>query len=169
VVPEGKDTIVTDHYGPPGEKTVLPCATRLYVEYQLGGPTAIRAFTLSGKPAPAPKQPEIATVGGMTLFGGDDILFSAGSFVEPVNESLNGADKGGETGKPPLSSPPVVEFGDITVVREFATSKDGTKVPVNILIPKGAKLDGSNPCVVTGYGGYSLSRTPTINQASRVA
>ena len=41
--------IVTDHYGPPGEKTVLPCATRLYVEYQLGGPTAIRSM---GPPMP---------------------------------------------------------------------------------------------------------------------
>src|SRR5262249_58024552 len=88
---------------------------------------------------------------------------------ERANESLHGPDRGGGRVKRPLWSPPVVEFGDITVVREFATSKDGTKVPVNILIPKGAKLDGSNPCVVTGYGGYSLSRTPTINQASRVA
>jgi len=169
VVPEGRDAIVTSHYGPPGEKTVLPCASRLYVEYQLGGPAAIRAFTLDGKPAPAPKQPEIASVGGMVPFQGDDILFSAGSFVEPSGHYLHRADRGGETVKLPLSSPPVVEFGDITVVREFATSKDGTKVPVNILVPKGAKLDGSNPCLVTGYGGYSISVTPAINPAYRVA
>src|SRR5262249_31919217 len=79
----GRDTIVTSHYGPPGEKTVLPCASRLYVEYQLGGPSAIRAFTLDGKPAPPPKQPEIASVRGMVPFQGDDILFSAGPFLEP--------------------------------------------------------------------------------------
>lgn len=169
IVPEGKDAIVTDHYGPPGEKTVLPCATRLYVEYQLGGPTAIRAFTLDGQPAPAPKQPEIASVGGMVPLRGDDVLFSAGSFVEPFGHYLYRAGGGGETVKLPLSSPPVVEFGDITVVREFATSKDGTKVPVTVLLPKGAKRDGSNPCLVTGYGGYAISITPAVNPAYRVA
>jgi prolyl oligopeptidase len=167
VVPEGKDAIDTDHYAPPGEKTVLPCATRLYVTYQLGGPTAIRCFTLDGKPLPAPRQPEIASVGDLAPFGGDDVLFAAGSFVEPFNDYLYRAGRG-ETVKLPLSSPPVVEFGDVTVTREFATSKDGTKVPVTVLVPKGAKLDGSNPCLVTGYGGYAVSITPGARPAWRV-
>ena len=46
------------------------------------------------------------------------------------------------------------------VRREMATSKDGTKIPVNILMKKGTKLDGTNPCLVTGYGGYGVSLTP---------
>jgi prolyl oligopeptidase len=53
-------------------------------------------------------------------------------------------------------------------VREFATSKDGTKVPLNILRRKGAKLDGSNPTVLYGYGGYGVSETPYFNAARRV-
>jgi len=168
VVPEGNDAIVTTHYGPPGEATVLPCATRLYVTYQLGGPTAVRCFTLNGKPLPAPRQPEIGSVGGLVRAGtGDDILFAAGSFVEPV-EVYHYRAAANETTKLPLASPPVVEFNDVTVVREFATSKDGTKVPVNILVPKGAKLDGSNPCLVTGYGGYSISVSPAVRPAWRV-
>ena len=48
VVPEGSDAIVTDHYGPPGDKTVLPCASRLYVIYQIGGPTQVRCFGIDG-------------------------------------------------------------------------------------------------------------------------
>jgi prolyl oligopeptidase len=167
VIPQGPDTIVTDFYGPPGQTTLLPTATRLYVTYQLGGPTAIRCFTLDGKPLTAPKQPEIATVGGLTPAGGDDVLFFAGSFVERFG-AYHYRAAANETVQLPLSSPPVVEFKDITVVREFATSKDGTKVPVNILIPKGAKLDGSNPCLVTGYGGYGLSITPGMNLRWRV-
>ena len=62
----------------------------------------------------------------------------------------------------------MVTFDDVTVVREFATSKDGTKVPVNILVPKGAKLDGTNPCLVTGYGGYGVSIEPRVRPAWRV-
>ena len=45
-------------------------------------------------------------------------------------------------------------------MREFATSKDGTRVPVSILRTKGLKLDGSHPTVVTGYGGYGMSMQP---------
>jgi hypothetical protein len=47
------------------------------------------------------------------------------------------------------------------VVREFATSKDGTKVPVNILFRKGTKRDGNNPTLAYGYGGYGISQNAT--------
>jgi prolyl oligopeptidase len=167
VVPEGADTIVTDFYGFSSRDTVLPTAARLYVTYQLGGPSAIRCFALDGTPLPAPKQPEVASVGGLVPAGGDDVLFAVGSFTEPFAQHLYKAASN-ETTKLPLSSPPVVEFGDIRVVREFATSKDGTKVPVNILVPKGAKLDGSNPCLVTGYGGYGVNIEPGVHPAWRV-
>ncbi len=49
-----------------------------------------------------------------------------------------------------LTSP--VDFSDIEVVREFATSKDGTKVPLNILRKKGLKLDAKNPTLLYAYG-----------------
>ena len=52
------------------------------------------------------------------------------------------------------------DFSDCEVVREFATSKDGTKVPMNILRRKGTKLDGKNPTLLNGYGGYGISLTP---------
>jgi prolyl oligopeptidase len=70
--------------------------------------------------------------------------------------------------KTALATPSPVEFNDIKVVREFATSKDGTKVPLSILMPKSTKLNGSNPCLVTGYGGYGISITPHFDPTSRV-
>jgi prolyl oligopeptidase len=167
VIPEGTDTVVTDFPGYSSRQTLLPTASRLYVTYQLGGPTAIRCFSLDGNPLPAPKQPDIASVGGLARAGGDDVLFTAGSFVEQVTHFLYRAATN-ETVALPLSSPPVVEFKDVTVRREFATSKDGTKVPVNILIPNGAKLDGTNPCLVTGYGGYGVNIEPSVHPTWRV-
>ncbi len=167
VVPEGADAIVTSFYGPPGEKTVLPTATRLYVTYQLGGPSAVRCFDHAGKPLAAPRQPEVAAVGALAPAGGDDVLFVAGSYVEPPGWYLYRAGSN-ETVKLPLTSPPVVEFKDVAVTREFAVSKDGTKVPVTILAPKGVRLDGSNPCLVTGYGGYGISIQPGVHPAWRV-
>jgi prolyl oligopeptidase len=41
-----------------------------------------------------------------------------------------------------------------------ATSKDGTRVPYFIVHPKGMKLDGSNPTILTAYGGFEISSTP---------
>jgi len=53
-----------------------------------------------------------------------------------------------------------ISFADAEVKREFATSKDGTKVPVNIIERRGTKHDGSNPTLLYGYGGYGISQTP---------
>ena len=166
-VPECGDAIVTYFYTSPEVRTVLPTASRLYVTYQLGGPSVIRCFDLDGKPLPAPKQPKVGAVGGLTRAGVDDVVFGASSFTEPGSQFLYRANSN-ETKKPPLTSPPVVDLSDVQVEREFATSKDGTKVPVNILIPKGAKLDGSNPCLVTGYGGYSVNIEPHFDPVSRI-
>jgi prolyl oligopeptidase len=65
-----------------------------------------------------------------------------------------------------MTSP--VDFDDIEVVREFATSKDGTKVPLNILRKKGLKLDGQNPTLLYGYGGYGISLTPGFDSTRRI-
>ena len=62
-----------------------------------------------------------------------------------------------------------VDFSDIEAVREFATSKDGTKIPLNILRRKGTKLDGQQPRRwLYGYGGYSVSMTPNFAFSRRL-
>src|SRR6476646_3657716 len=64
------------------------------------------------------------------------------------------------------SSP--VSFADIEVSREMATSKDGTKVPLNIIRKKGTKLDGNNPVLLYGYGGYGISMQPGFDFTRRL-
>jgi prolyl oligopeptidase len=156
VVPEGDASIVQDFWGAP---TVLPTRTRLYVLYQLGGPSAIRAFDLDGKPLDAPEQLPVSAAGGMTPVGKDDILFSNESFVvAPAWYRFSAA--AGETKKTALVTQAPVDLSQVEVRREFATSKDGTKIPVNVLIPPGAALDGSSPAVLYGYGGYGVNIEP---------
>jgi prolyl oligopeptidase len=164
VVPEGKEAIVTDFWSKP---TVLPTATRLHVIYQLGGPSEIRVFDLDGKPQTAPRQLPIGTVKEMTPLDGDNFLFANVSFIEALGQYHYTA-KTSASVKTPLTSPPAVEFKDVEVVRELATSKDGTKVPVNILKLKSAKLDGTNPCLATGYGGYGINIEPGFSPANRI-
>lgn len=167
IVGPGEDSIVTDFYGYFGDATVIPTTTRLYVLYQLGGPSEIRAFNLQGGEVAQPKQLPVSSVGGLTRAGEDDLIFSNGSFVSSTDLYRFDAESG-ETIQLPLTEPLPVDFSDIEVVREFATSKDGTEIPVSILIPKGVERDGSNPCLVTGYGGYGISITPRFSPQYRV-
>jgi prolyl oligopeptidase len=66
------------------------------------------------------------------------------------------------TGKTSLYKQPKlkVDVNNFESKQVFYTSKDGTKIPMIITHKKGIKLDGKNPCLLYGYGGFSASITP---------
>ena len=164
VVPEGKDTIVSSFMGAP---SILATETRLFVEYQLGGPSEIRVFDHDGKSMSAPKVLPVSSVFGLARLSGDSILFGNSSYVAPSARYWFSAETG-RMQKTAFVSESVVNLDDAKVVREFATSKDGTQVPVNIIMPEAVQLDGSAPCVVTGYGGYGVSLSPGFRATTRI-
>jgi len=164
IIPEGKDTIVSSFMG---SGSIVPTDSRLYVLYQLGGPSEIRVFDHQGQAFATPEQLPVSAASGIKRLTGDDILFNNRSFIEP-SAWYEYSAASGRTTKTALASNSPVDFSDVEVKREFATSKDGTKIPVNIIMLKGTKLDGSNPCVVNGYGGYGVSISPRFGANRRV-
>ena len=59
-----------------------------------------------------------------------------------------------------------VESAKYEVKQVWYTSKDGTKIPMFLAHAKGLKLDGSNPVLLTGYGGFNLSQMPGFSAFS---
>ena len=148
-------------------QSVAPTATRLYVVYLSGGPSEVRMFDLSGRPLGALPSEPISTNRIGERLEGDEILVSSVSYVSSL-AWYRFSPQAGKLARTPLARESKVSFADVEVVREWAVSKDGTKVPVNILKRKGTKLDGSNPVLLYGYGGYGLSEQPYFSERVRV-
>jgi prolyl oligopeptidase len=166
-VPEADGAIGTTSFYYFYTPEFLVTRDRVYVRYQVGGPQVLAAYDYDGRPLPAPPQPEIASVSGLTPIGGDAIIFATRTYTEPTTWYRYRPETG-EADSLPLSSTIPVSFADVTVRREFAASKDGTKVPVNILVPAGAATDGSAPLLLTAYGGYGISLSPGLRLTWRV-
>ncbi len=56
-----------------------------------------------------------------------------------------------------------IDADNFKTLQTFFTSKDGTKVPMFITYKKGMQLDGNNPTLVTGYGGFNIPVTPSFS------
>jgi prolyl oligopeptidase len=146
---------------------VTPTKSRLFVQYRDGGPSAVRMFALDGKrlgDLPAEQVSDIAV--GIRL-NGDDIMVHTVSYVSPPTWFRFEAarDKLVPT---QLNSKPGYNFADATVFRDVAISKDGTRVPVNILYRKGMNRNGRNPVILYAYGGYGVSMTPYFSSMNRL-
>lgn len=145
---------------------LLATAKHLYVVDMIGGPSRIRCFDPDGKQGREVPVPEASGIGGLVA-DGDRVVFRQTSFVAPAAWMLyDPADE--RVRKTALFNTSPVDFSDIEAVREFATSKDGTRVPVTILRRKGTKLDGSNPTLLYGYGGYGICLRPAFNFEHRL-
>jgi prolyl oligopeptidase len=137
----------------------VPTPGRLYVIDILGGPSRVRVFDDQGRALAAPVLPPISAVDRVVSIGKGDVLFYTSTYLNPPAWYRFEAATG-KSARTALFETSPVKFDDAEVVRDFAVSKDGTRVPLNIIRRKGTKLDGSNPVLLDGYGGYGISMKP---------
>lgn len=139
---------------------------RLFVRDIVGGPNQVRIFDFAGHPEGQLPLPAIAANSEIEPLADGNVLFDVSTYLRPrYYASWNPAT--GKTTETALKVTSPISFDDAEVTREFATSKDGTKVPINIIERKGTKRDGSNPALLYGYGGYGISMTPSFLGAMR--
>jgi prolyl oligopeptidase len=156
LIAQGADTIITDFYTGKG---ITVGKDRLWISYQVGGPSELRSFSLAGKPGKPVQTPPVSAVGWPVPWK-TGALVAASSYVTPPAWYQVDGKTGAVTVLEGLLPKPPMDLSDFEVRREQATSKDGTKVPLNVIWPKNAPQDGSVPCVITGYGGFNSSQEP---------
>jgi prolyl oligopeptidase len=162
IVPESEVAIVSE-----GQQHALALtAQHLFVHDIVGGPSQVRVFDLDGGHASRIDLPAISAVDEIEPLASGDVLYAISSYTRPRYYSRWDRHSGVSTEtKLAVTSP--ISFADCEVAREFAVSKDGTRIPINIIMRKGTKLDGHNPVLLYGYGGYGVNMTPAFLGAMR--
>ncbi|MCX5795263.1 MAG: prolyl oligopeptidase family serine peptidase [Elusimicrobia bacterium] len=151
IVPQSESVIVP-------ENGIIPTEHRLYVTYLAGGPNQAAIFDLAGKPLGQVPLPPVAALQENAPLDQDSVLVRIQTYLEPSAWYRFTQRRG--LAKTSLFVKSPVDFRDAEVAREFAVSKDGTKVPLNIIRRQGAPRDGARPTLLYGYGGYDISLTP---------
>jgi prolyl oligopeptidase len=137
----------------------VPAPGHLYVIDIMGGPSRMRVFGENGLVSTF-SVPESAI--GQVVSVGGDVLFRESTYLQPPAWYRFYASEKRSPTRTALFATSPIKFDDAEVVREFAVSKDGTRVPVNIIHRKGIKLDGGNPTLLEGYGGYGVNLSPNF-------
>ncbi len=131
----------------------------MFIQYLKDAVSKVQQYNLKGENIRELDLPGIGTVAG---FVGDDddndVFFSYESFITPYSIYTLNADSG--TSEVFRSPELKVDFSNLETKQVFYTSKDGTKVPMFIIAKKDIKLDGNNPTLLYGYGGFNISLSP---------
>lgn len=91
----------------------------------------------------------------------DFYWLTIGSFITPSTLYLANCNEGVENAKLLKSIPAQFDATDLEETQGEAISADGTKIPYFMISKKGLVLDGSNPTLLWGYGGFEISLTPS--------
>jgi prolyl oligopeptidase len=130
-------------------------------DYLKDARTQVKVFTLDGRLVREVQFPGLGTAAG---FGGKrndaETFYVFSSFATPPTTYRYDLATG--TSEPLRQAKVKFNPADYEVEQVFYTSKDGTKVPMFVTHRKGIKLDGSNPTLLYGYGGFNIPMTPSF-------
>lgn len=138
-----------------------------FAEYMVDAVSKVKQYNYEGEIIYDVELPGIGSVGGFRGKKEDSVLYySFSNYKTPSTiYSYNPSD-----GKSIIYKKPDVDFNPENYVSNqvFYTSKDSTKVPMIITHKKGLKLNGENPTILYGYGGFNISLTPSFSIANAV-
>lgn len=157
IVPEGDAVMLAS--GEFGGEPVVVTQNALYLRELTGGPSRVAIYDHAGTAKGTLPLPDVASVDELAPLSDGTLLYSVQTYLTPPRFCRYDTKTARSSDTRLVQSSPV-SFADTEVIREFVKSKDGTAVPINIVRRKGTQLNGTNPLLLYGYGGYSISETP---------
>jgi prolyl oligopeptidase len=135
---------------------------KILAQYEKNASSQLKLFDLDGKPL---GDIELPGIGSITGLGGrwdrEETFFDFQSFtVPPSVYQVELASR--KTLLWDKVDTPGIDPSAYEVAQLWYTSKDGTKVPMFVFHKKGLELNGKNPTLLTGYGGFNVSLTPSF-------
>ena len=159
ILPEGTNVI----------ENFKPTASGLALVFMDGGPSDFAYIDYFDKTLRTARDTSISAIQEMMVTQGDEVLYRDVTFTAPYAWwRYNPARDRERSEATPLVGKSAADFGDVEVVREMVPSKDGAKIPLNIIRKKGTRLNGDVPTILYGYGGYGISMKPNFDPARRV-
>lgn len=149
----------------PETENVLNVSTgggKLFANYLKDATSLVKQFDRKGKEERSIELPGVGTASGFgAKMDEKELYYSFTSYIFPATIFKYDI----VSGKSEAYKKPTVQFNpeDYESKQIFYTSKDGTKVPMIITHKKGLVLDGSNPTMLYGYGGFNVSITPSFS------
>lgn len=134
----------------------------LFANYLKDAISVIEQYDYTGKKIREIQLPGVGSAGG---FSGKKkektIYYGFSNYITPTTSFKFNVDNG----QSEVYIKPKVKFNsdEFESKQVFYTSKDGTKIPMIITYKKGLKLDGKNPTIVYGYGGFNISLSPAFS------
>jgi len=138
-----------------------------FAEYMVDAISQVKQYSYEGELVREIELPGVGSIGG---FGGKDddevLYYSFTNYNTPSTTYTFTPDEGESS----IYRQSGIDFDSSLYESSqvFYTSKDGTKVPMIITHKKGIELDGSNPTILYGYGGFNISLTPSFSTANAV-
>ncbi|MES2805039.1 MAG: prolyl oligopeptidase family serine peptidase [Bacteroidota bacterium] len=138
-----------------------------FANYMKDAVSVVKQYDYSGKLVREIKLPGVGTAGGFSGKKKEKTLYY--SFTNYITPGSTFSFEP-QTGTSAVYQKPKVDFDSEQYESKqvFYTSKDGTKIPMIITHKKGLKLDGTNPTMLYGYGGFNVSLTPSFSIANAV-
>lgn len=133
-----------------------------FAEYMVDAISKILQYDYDGKLI---REVELPGLGSASGFGGKkedaEFYFSFTNYIIPGSSYKYNVEKGTYS----LHWKPEIDFNssDYESKQVFYTSKDGTEIPMMITHKKGIELNGKNPTILYGYGGFNVSLTPSFS------
>ena len=142
-----------------GGEPIVVTSEAIYLRELVGGPSRVAAYDHAGRPKGSLPVPEVAAVDQVEPLSDGSLLYSIETYLRPAYFRRYNPNTATASDTQLAQTSPV-SFADAEVIRESVTSKDGTAIPINIVRRKGTQLNGMNPLLLSGYGGFGVSETP---------